>query len=225
MGTHCSSEVVDSVGLVKLHSGKVNAFSHDMIEELHQIFDDHRDNEQVKAVILTGQEGIFSGGFDLKVMKESHEAAMALVKAGGQLLTKLYLYEKPLIIACSGHAMAMGAIMLFVGDVRLGTQGQFKIGLNETAIGMTLPKLAVALAKDRISPAMLTRAVAIGEIFSPDEAQEAGYLDKVVVPQDLEQTALAYAMQIGNNVQLHAFAANKRRLREVTLESVANIWD
>ena len=225
MGANCSWENNGSVAVLKIHAGKVNAFSHDLISELHQAFDDIQSNDDIKSVVLTGQEGIFSAGFDLKVMKSGPKEAGALIKAGGELLCKMHLYPKPLIMAVSGHAMAMGSITLFTGDVRIGAEGSFKLGLNETAIGMALPRLAIALAQDRLRPTMISRAVIIGEIFDPKGAVEAGYLDMTAPADKLLDTAIAYAEQIGASVEPKAFLENKKRIRAATLEAVAGIWD
>ena len=225
MASLSSVEIVENIGVIKIHAGKVNAFSHELIEELHLGFDQLKENPNVKSVVLTGQEGIFSAGFDLKVMRAGPEQMNALVKAGGELLVKLYLYEKPLIIGASGHTMAMGAITLMVGDVRIGLEGEYKLGLNETSIGMALPKLAIAFAKDRLVNTMITRAVIIGEIFDPKGAVKVGYLDLVAPPEAFQDTLMTYAKQLGESVELNAFAENKRRIRAATLESVKDIWD
>lgn len=222
---HCSLERHENLGLLKIDSGKVNVFSHELIQELQNYFDELLGDDGVKAIILTGKEGIFSAGYDLKVMNAGVSEAMALVKAGGQLLTRLYLLEKPLIIASGGHCMAMGAITLFTGDIRIGAEGPYKIGLNESSIGMPLPKLAVALGKSRIPSTMQTRAMAIGEVFDPQGANVAGYYDLVVPADELIKTAFTYATQIGGGVDLKAFAENKRRLRTEVLSSVADVWD
>ena len=223
MGANCSCEPQGSVAVLKIHAGKVNAFSHELIDELHSALDEIIAGEP-KAVVLTGQEGIFSAGFDLKVMKSSPENAAKLIQAGGELLSRMYLLEKPLIIAASGHAVAMGAITLFVGDIRIGAEGSFKIGLNETNIGMVLPQFVIALAQDRLSTSMRSRAIAIGEIFNPEDACKAGFLDMTVPQDQLLVEAIAYGEKLGAYVDQKAFAENKRRLRIATLESVAGNW-
>ena len=90
---------------------------------------------------------------------------------------------------------------------------------------MALPHLAVAMGKDRLSLAHQTRAMVMGEIFSPEGAVQAGYLDEAVKPEELMATAIAYGKSLGDAVKPEAFLANKKRLRTHTLQAVEGIWD
>ena len=125
----------DKVATITLNNGKVNAFSHDMIDALNAALDKAIVDEAV--VVLKGQPGMFSAGYDLSVMQESMEAAMKLVEKGSTLTRRMLSFDYPIIAACTGHAVAKGAFVLLASDYRVGIQGKFKIGLNEVAIGMT----------------------------------------------------------------------------------------
>src|SRR5690606_11601356 len=117
---------------------------------------------------------------DLRVMMSGPEAAKALLRRGAALYMKLYAASIPLVIACTGHALAGGALVLLTGDVRIGTEGAFRIGLNEVAIGLPVPVLAMELARDRLTTEALTPATLLARIYTPEEATRAGYLDEVV---------------------------------------------
>jgi len=130
-------ELRDNVAVLRMDDGKVNALSHDMIDALRSAFD--RAEAEAGAVLLTGREGRLSGGFDLSTMGGGPESASKLVLAGAELLLHMYEYARPVVVACNGHALAAGAILLLVSDLRIGACGNFKIGLNEVSIQMTLP--------------------------------------------------------------------------------------
>ena len=122
----------------------------------------------VTAVVLHGRPGKFSAGFDLSVMTGGDIPAMAsLVSDGGALVRTLYGSSIPVVAACTGHALAAGALVLLGCDVRIGADVECKIGLNEVAIGMVLPDWAFTIAVDRLSKRHLQRAVATARITSP----------------------------------------------------------
>jgi enoyl-CoA hydratase len=188
-------EVRDRVAVVTISNGKANALSPEVISQLDAALTRAEDagEEQVGAVLITGAPGMFSGGFDLKVMRSSAGAAGKLVTDGGELITRCFGSEIPVVIACSGHAVAAGALMLFGADERIGASGAFRIGLIETEIGLVLPQWAAEFARERLSPRQLQIATVGAKMYDPAGALEAGYLDAVVDPDLLESTALAAA--------------------------------
>ncbi|MFZ5755663.1 MAG: crotonase/enoyl-CoA hydratase family protein [Pseudomonadota bacterium] len=207
------------LALALIDDGKANVFSHAMIDRLHAVLDEVEGNEAARALVLTGRDNRFSAGFDLSVMSAGNEAVRGLVGAGARLALRLYEYPKPLVMACTGHALAMGAIALFTADWRTGANGAFKIGMNETAIGMTMPEFGAELARDRLAATHYTRAVVGAEILSPPEAVLAGYLDEVVDPLSVVDFACVQAERLA---ALHprAFAATKRRTRAATVARI-----
>ena len=132
--------------------------------------------------------------------------------AGGELLLRIIESEVPVVAACSGHALAMGALMLLAADLRIGASGDFKLGLNEVAIKLTLPVFALELAKARLAREQLARATTLAEVYDPAGALAAGYLDRVVAPDQLETEALAAAERLAK-LSRGAYQATKRKLR------------
>ena len=188
-----------------------------MITALSEALD--RAENEASAIILTGRSELLSGGFDLKVMREGPEAAAAMVEAGAQLMLKIYVHPLPIIAACTGHAIAAGAILLLASDVRLGTSGAFAIGLNETSIGMTLPPFGVELARDRLTPAALSAAVQGATLYDPAAAADIGYLDRVVAADDLAKEARKAAAHYAG-LDGAAFAGTKVNLRQATVDRI-----
>ena len=184
----------DGIATLTLNNGKVNAVSHELIADFNSGLDQA---EQAGAVVIvTGQPGILSGGYDLKVMKLGPQSAIDLVTAGSTLARRLLSHPYPVIVACSGHAVAKGAFLLLSADYRLGVEGAFSIGLNEVQIGMTLHHTGLLLARDRLMPSAFQRSVTCAEMFTPQGALAAGFFDRVVAPDELLTAAREVAQRL-----------------------------
>ncbi|MFT7009900.1 MAG: enoyl-CoA hydratase [Colwellia sp.] len=207
----------EKIAIITLKNGKVNAISHQVITEINSALEQAENAGAV--VILTGQAGIFSGGYDLKTMKESSASAISLVTAGSTLARRLLSFPFPVIGACSGHAIAKGAFLLLSCDIRIGSKGPFKIGLNEVAIGMTMHQAGIELARNRVPINYLTRSVITAELFSPETAVLAGFLDTVVEPEQLMKTAITMANQM-LTLNMTAYHGTKLKERKEILSAL-----
>ena len=137
-----------------------------------------------------------------------------------RLLARLYLLPLPLVFACTGYSVAAGGLLLLTGDIRIGVRGEFRIGLNEVGIGLALPQTGIELARDRLSAAALTEAVALARIYSPENAASAGYLDAAVDAAVFDATVAQHAQEL-LKLDPVAFATTKQRLRQSTLDRIA----
>jgi enoyl-CoA hydratase len=205
-----SYELEESVAVVRVDDGKANAISPDLVSAVDRALD--RAEKEARCVVIAGRPGRFSAGFDLGIMRQGGKAVRAMVTAGAEMAFRLYGFPIPVVMACTGHALAMGAVLLLAADTRLGAKGDFKIGLNEVAIGMTLPIFAVEFSRDRLSARHLTRAVLESEIYTPATAVEAGFLDRVVAPDALLDEARAEAQRLAE-LDLKAHHGTKHHLR------------
>jgi len=206
-----------STAVVHMDDGKANALSGMMIDGLSAALE--RAEGEASAIVLAGRADRFCAGFDLRVMMAGPEAATELLERGFELLMKLYGTPLPLVIACTGHALAGGALVLLTGDVRLGAAGAYRIGLNEVAIGLPVPVLAMELARDRLVPTELGRATLTAQIYAPEEAVKAGYLDAVVPAGDVLSRAREEATRLGALAR-PAFSGTKTRLRGKTIAHI-----
>lgn len=202
------------VAIAQLDDGKANAVGHAFVDSVHKALD--RAEKEAAAVVLTGRPGVFSAGFDLKEMAKGPAEASALVARGAKMLVRVFAHPQPVVAACTGHAMAAGALLLLASDTRVGATGDFKIGLNETAIDMALPVFGLELAKARVSPRYLTAAVTQAQIFSADDAVKVGYLDETVAEEQVIARSTAVAAQLAE-LPAKAYAANKLGLRNETV--------
>ncbi|MFT5781043.1 MAG: enoyl-CoA hydratase [Pseudomonas sp.] len=210
-------QLEDGIATLTLSNGKVNAISPDVIAAFNAALDQAVLDRAI--VIITGQPGILSGGYDLKVMTSSADNAINLVAAGSTLARRMLAHPFPIIVACSGHAVAKGAFILLSADYRIGVEGPFSIGLNEVLIGMTMHNVGIELARDRLRKSAFQRSVINGEMFDPAGALKAGFLDKLVAPDALLATAQAVALQM-KKINMTAHKNTKLKVRKALLETL-----
>lgn len=215
-------ELDDRLAVIGIDDGKANAMSPSMISAVQDALD--RAEHESAVVLLTGRPGLFCAGFDLEVFEQGHEPTIAMLRAGAALLERIFTFPTPVVIACNGHAVAMGSFLLMCADYRIGTEGSFKIGMNEVAIGMTLPYFAVELARYRLATTRFDRATLLAELFTPDEAVETGFLDRVVSAESLMTTARETAMAF-TKLDMRAYASSKARTRRDTVDSFRRMAD
>lgn len=209
------SEFVDyrlenGIATMAMDDGKANAWGVGMTAALSEGLD--RAGEEADVVVITGRSGLLCGGFDLKVIRGPAAGVREMVTAGAELALKTYMHPQPVIMACTGHAVAAGALFLLAADYRVGVSGDFKIGLNETSIGLSLPTWALELTRDRLDNRMLNRATMGAELFSPERAAEVGYLDEAVSPDGF-QARVAELAAAYQKLDRDGYATVKRRLR------------
>jgi len=185
----------DGIAVVTMDDGKANALGHDMIGALLGRLDEV-EAAGADALVVAGRPGRFSAGFDLAVMREGSEAAQGMLASGVDLFLRLYEFPRPVVAACTGHAIAAGAIILMSSDLRVGTDGEFKIGMPELTIGMPLPFFATELMRERLSKRHVARAT-LGQMYDPATSVDVGFLDEVVDADDLLDTAMARARVVG----------------------------
>jgi enoyl-CoA hydratase len=211
-------ELDGDVASIFFDDGKANALSHAAISALDEALDQAA--TEAKAVVIAGRPGRFSAGFDLSVMNSGADAVRALVRAGADLSVRLYSFECPVVLACTGHALAAGAILLMAGDVRIGAAGEFKIGLNEVTLGMPVPRFATELARDRLSRRHVTAATSLATIYSPDGALDAGFLDAVVAPEVVVTTAQERAAALASTLSGPAFRSTRTNVRGAVASAI-----
>jgi len=212
-----SYQLHDGVVTIVMDDGKVNALSRQMLSSVTDALD--RAASDGATVVLTGRAGIFSGGFDLKAMKAGGTEAARMLEEGFDLALRLLEHPTPVVIACNGHAVAMGVFLLLSGDYRIGADGPFRIVANEVAIGLTMPWAAIEICRQRLTPSDFNRVVNLAEPYTPSDGVSAGLLDRVVSEVDLLPTATTMASGLaGLDRTAHEFT--KRRAREGAVAAI-----
>lgn len=209
--------MTDGVAVITMDDGKANALSIAMQSGLNKALDQA---EKDKAtVVLAGRPGILSAGFDLKTLSAGGADAAAMLDGGIELALRLLSFPSPVVVACGGHAIAMGVFLLLSGDYRIGVKGNFRYTANEVAIGMTMPYSTIEIMRNRLTPSALNRSVMLAEVFTPDNAVETGFLDLVVDESDLMESAMNFA-QSTKGLNASAHFASKKRVRGQVLEAI-----
>jgi enoyl-CoA hydratase len=207
----------ETTAVVTMNDGKANALSFAMMDEVDAALE--RARREASAVVLVGRPGRFCAGFDLAEMMAGPARARAMIARGAEFLLGLYLFPMPLIVACSGHALAGGALVVLTGDVRVAARGPFRIGLNEVQIGLPVPILAMELARDRLHPSELTGATLFSQIVDPEQALRAGWIDSLTAPEGLVDAAVREAVRLAA-LPRDPYAKTKVSLRGRTVSYV-----
>ena len=183
------------VSIITLNDGKANVFSPQMSKTISSLLDEVPDDKG--SLVITGRPGIFSAGFDLKIISSGDASAVSsMIKTGFTLLARVYNFPRPVIAACSGHGVALGAFLLCCADYRIGAKGQFIVQANETRNNMSIPTPILEISKTRISKTHWYRAILNAEAYPIEKAIEPGYLDEVVEAESL----MTRAMEVANDL-------------------------
>lgn len=209
-----SAEQRGKVLVVSVDDGKANAFSVPMLAALDAQIDAAEADDGIGAVVIAGNDRAFFAGFDLNVIRGGDRAAIGeLVSAGGAMVRRAYGASVPVVAACTGHAVAAGALLLLGCDQRVGPDAPVKIGLNEVAIALTLPDWAMTISKERLSRRHLQRCVANSRLVNGAGAVEAGYLDEAVAPDAVIDRAVEVAAELADTLDPRAYAGTVKALR------------
>ena len=221
-----TTSLAGNVALIRIDDGKVNALTPALLDGLWGALDTAE--AHARAVVLAGRPGVFCAGLDLDVMRTGGRPAMELLRRGTEIFLRLAGFPRPVVTACTGHALAAGAVLLLCADVRICSEGDYKIGLNEVAIGIPLPELVIDLARARLSPRHFTLACNTGRIYSPTGAIDAGFLDRAD-SSDAAGDALGVAAELAERLDAAAFAATRRvtcrGLAEVIARNAADLTE
>jgi enoyl-CoA hydratase len=205
-----SSTRIGQVAVIDVDDGKANALGYATIDGIEAAIEAADDAD---AVVIAGRPGKFSAGFDLSVMTSGPEGARDLLGRGAELGLRLFELPKPVVLAVTGHALAMGGILLCCADVRIGAEGDFKIGLNEVAIGMPVPAFAVELCRDRLTPPAFAQAIQLAKVHDPAEALAAGFLDEVVPADRARDRAVEVATELAGRLHRGPFRLTRATVR------------
>lgn len=210
-------ELVDGVAVITMDDGKANAVSLSMQRDLNAALD--RADADGAPVVLAGRPGMFCAGFDLKTISAGGQEAVDMLNGGLALSLRLLSHRRPVVAACTGHAVAMGVFLLLSCDYRIGARAAHRISANEVAIGMTMPHSTIEILRQRVTPSALNRAVIFAETFHAGNAVETGFLDEVVDESAVLSRAIEQASTFGA-LDARAHAASKERLRRDSLRAI-----
>jgi enoyl-CoA hydratase len=216
MANRTTLSIDAGIAWITLDDGKVNALSREAIRDIDAALDEA--GRAGAVVVLQGRAGIFSAGFDLTTFARGSEAGASMVRAGAELVLRLLAHPRPVLTVCTGHAYPAGAFLMLAADVRLGIAGPWRIGMNEVAIAMTVPKFAIELARHRLTPPGFSR-ITTAPMFTPEEAVRLGYLDRTLAPERSDEAVRLEAERL-RALDPPAFTATKARVNERVIHAV-----
>ena len=218
MASLVTYQLNNGIATISMDDGKANAIGLQMLEELNAALDQAEADQAV--VIIAGRPGMFSAGFDLKVFGGDPADQLKMLTGGARLSERLLDFPRPVIAACTGHAVAMGTFLLMSTDLRISVNEGARFHVNEVQIGMTVPHFALEVCKQRLSPAYLHAAAVTAHPYGPAEALTAGFVDAIVPAAELAATVQALAERMKGLIA-SSFVATKRRLRKATMAAMA----
>ena len=181
--------IENDISIITLDDGKANVFSPKMIQDVNDCLD--QVPTQKGALIITGRDGMFSAGFDLKIISAGEMSAITEMTTNGfKLLSRIFSFPRPVLGACSGHGIALGTFLLCCCDYRIGVKGEFMIGANEMRTNMVIPTPILELIKFRVSNGHKYRAILGAEIYAIEDGIEAGLIDEVVESENLMEASM-----------------------------------
>ena len=222
MATIETRDVAGGVRILTLNRPPANAIDPELLGELYAVCEAAKDDDAVRAVVVTGAGKFFCGGLDLKALTTAGQSGTGSGFGGqGDGVFALWTLPRPTVAMVNGHAIAGGGILTLTCDVRIAARGNAKIGLNETAIGLPLPTGAMEITRLALTNAQARRIALEAELHSAEAARELGMVDEVVEPADLERVCLEKARLLGSYPRA-AYAYNKRVLQQSAVAAVVN---
>ena len=202
----------DGVAIVRFDHGKANALDTEFCAAVTDAFAKLK-RGRAKAVVLTGQGGMFSAGVNLI---RARDGGARYVRKFLPVLNKMFdivfHFPKPVVAAINGHAIAGGCVLACCADRRVMARGAGRMGITELLVGLPFPALAFEVMRSVTVPQDFADLVYSGTTFPPDEAWERGLIDEIVEPGALLDRAVTAAQKLAA-LSPAAFEATKRQLR------------
>jgi len=206
-----------AVGTITMDDGKANVMTPGLLTALDQALSEAEDDGVV--VVLAGRPGMFSAGYDRAMFDRTADEIRRTIRMGGEIVHRLLSFPRPVVVACTGHAIAQGAFVLLAADVRIGAQGSYRVGLNEVAIGLTIPHYGIEAARQRLTPSGFNHACTTGTLYGPSEGVVAGFFDELAEAHDVLGRAQGEAERL-SAIDMAAHAATKLRVRAPALLAI-----
>ncbi len=218
--TTVSSEDRDvAVRVLTLDRPPANAINAELMNDLGAALEAAREDDSVRAVGLTGAGKFFSGGLDLRQTTNAADLGALLLDSGRDAWMSLLTFPKPTVAMLSGHAIAGGIVTLLACDYRLGVEGDYKVGLNEVAIGASFPKIAFEIVRLRLTHQQASELLLGARTYPASEAVRLGVVDELLPADGFEETVMRRAAKLGSHPK-GAYAHTKAALVQDTVDRV-----
>lgn len=206
--------------MVRIRAGRANAMSGAMLGELEGTFARLAGQQEVRAVVLTGDGNAFSAGLALPDLISLDRPGMhQFISAFERAMQRVLTFPRAVVAAVNGHAIAGGCVLALMCDARIAALGPAKIGLNEVQLGIGLPALVIEPLRARVPAASLMPIAYEGRLFGVEEGVKLGILDAAVPSAELEAVCVTRARELGKSPT--AYAQIKQALLRPVLEAIA----
>jgi enoyl-CoA hydratase/carnithine racemase len=200
----------DAVRVLTLDRPPANAIDETLLSDLATALDAARADDAVRAVVLTGSGAFFSGGFDFAARRRDDEVAQDLYTLYRNAHLKLLALPKPTVAMVNGHAIAGGLVLVLACDYRLGLDGDYRVGLNEVAVGASFPRAAFEIVRLRLPHARVSELILGAALYPSSHALRLGIVDELFPAEKFEETVLRRAARLSafpRDAYAHAKAA------------------
>ncbi len=215
--------IEDGIAQITMDDGKANAMNWGFFKEMGKSMD-QAESDGAKALVITGRPGFFSGGLDLKLLPTLSASEMGdFFITFARTMLRVFSFPVPTIAAITGHAIAGGAMLTFACDRRFALDGPYRIQMNETLIGLPLPSWMFLIARSAIPSRWRNEALLHARAYNPNEALERGILDAVAQDADSLAAQVKAATAEMLSLNLPAYAASKKNLRQEEIEHVLDL--
>ncbi len=209
-----SYAIKDNRAEITMDDGKANAMDFDYFEEMNKALT-AIESSGSKAVIIKGRPGFFSGGLNVKLIATLAPNDLdRLAETFARAMLRVFLYPIPTIAVCTGHAIAGGAMLALACDRRYIMPGNYRVQMNEHAIGIPLPSWMLLIGESTIPVGIQTAVLLHAKAYMPEEACAAGIFHGLI------EEGADVAVSLNNEVnallglQMNAYSLAKRRWRE-----------
>ena len=185
------------VRVLTLDRPPANALDETLLTDLGAALDAARADDAVRALVLTGAGTFFSGGFDLAAPRRDDAAALALQRLYRDVHAALLAFPKPTLAQLGGHAIAGGLVLVLACDYRLGAEGDYKVGLNEVAIGASFPRAALEIVRLRLPHPRAAELLLGAALYPASQATRLGIVDELLPAATLADTVQRRAARMG----------------------------
>ena len=213
----------NDISIIKLDDGKANAFSYDMLSQVNDLL--KKVPRDSGALVITGREGLFSGGFDLKTLATGDmEKITKMVQLGYRLLLELFSFDRPIVAAVSGHSIALGLFVTCSADYRIAIDGKYVCQANEVRNNMDIPTQIMEIIRARVNKKYFYSAVYHSDAYSVQDSIEVGYIDEVVSEDQFMERVMEKAKELATLP--HPFYANtKKTAQDDVRQKIADAID
>jgi enoyl-CoA hydratase len=202
-----------------MDDGKANAMDPEFFSSLNQALDQAL-AESARLVIISGRDGIFSGGLNVKLMPTlTPEQMIDMVAQFGQTMNRVFTFPLPMAAAMTGHTIAGGCMLAFCCDRRFWLEGPWRMQMNEMLTGMIFPSWMVNIFQRTVPIEFQMEMLLHAHTYSPAEALQKRLVHGLA-PEGGDVVALAKgacADLLALNAR--AYAGSKKLMRAADAEA------